>query len=81
MSDASTPAAAPGDVTVLLRRIEGGDLTAAEQILPLVYGELRKLAASRMAQELYAAEEAYRLVMEEGIAFREAYRRVGERYK
>ncbi len=29
---------------------------------------------------LYAAEEAYRLVLEEGIPFREAYRRVGERY-
>jgi argininosuccinate lyase len=30
---------------------------------------------------LHAAEEAYRLVMEEGIPFREAYRRVGERYR
>jgi argininosuccinate lyase len=30
---------------------------------------------------LYAAEEAYRLVLEEGIPFREAYRRVGERYR
>ncbi|HYO15307.1 MAG TPA: argininosuccinate lyase [Thermoanaerobaculia bacterium] len=30
---------------------------------------------------LGAAEEAYRLVLEEGIPFREAYRRVGERYK
>ena len=33
-----------------------------------------------LAPELYAAEEAYRLVLEEGIPFREAYRRVGERY-
>lgn len=31
--------------------------------------------------ELYAAEEAYRMVLEEGIPFREAYRRVGGRYK
>lgn len=30
--------------------------------------------------ELNAAEEAYRLVLEEGIPFREAYRKVGERY-
>jgi argininosuccinate lyase len=34
----------------------------------------------RLDPDLYAAEEAYRLVMEEGIPFREAYRRVGERY-
>lgn len=31
--------------------------------------------------DLDAAEEAYRLVLEEGIPFREAYRRVGERYR
>jgi len=30
---------------------------------------------------LFAAEEAYRLVFEEGISFREAYRRVGERFR
>jgi argininosuccinate lyase len=35
----------------------------------------------RLAPGLRAAEEAYRLVLEEGIPFREAYRRVGERYK
>ncbi len=35
----------------------------------------------RLEPELYAAEEAYRMVLEEGIPFREAYRRVGERYK
>ncbi|HEX5717242.1 MAG TPA: argininosuccinate lyase [Thermoanaerobaculia bacterium] len=33
-----------------------------------------------LAPELNAAEEAYRLVLEEGIPFREAYRRVGERF-
>jgi argininosuccinate lyase len=36
---------------------------------------------TRLAPELYATEEAYRLVLAEGIPFREAYRRVGERYK
>jgi argininosuccinate lyase len=35
----------------------------------------------RLGPELFAAEEAYRLVLEEGIPFREAYRRVGERYR
>ncbi len=35
----------------------------------------------RLDPGLNAAEEAYRLVMEEGIPFREAYRRVGERYQ
>ena len=35
----------------------------------------------RLDPGLYAAEEAYRLVLEEGIPFREAYRRVGEGYR
>jgi RNA polymerase sigma factor (TIGR02999 family) len=39
------------DVTRILRDIENGDPRAAEALLPLVYGELRKLAAQRLAQE------------------------------
>ncbi len=39
------------DVTQILQQIESGDPSAAEQLLPLVYDELRKLAASRMASE------------------------------
>jgi RNA polymerase sigma factor (TIGR02999 family) len=39
------------DVTRILSAIEHGDPHAAEQLLPLVYDELRKLAAERMAQE------------------------------
>ena len=39
------------DVTQILSRIESGDPTAAEQLLPLVYDELRQLAAQRLAQE------------------------------
>jgi RNA polymerase sigma factor (TIGR02999 family) len=39
------------DVTRILSAIEHGDPRAAEQLLPLVYGELRKLAAQRLAQE------------------------------
>src|SRR5262245_50634029 len=39
------------DVTDILSAIEQGDPSAAEQLLPLVYDELRKLAAQRLAQE------------------------------
>lgn len=39
------------DVTRILSAIEEGDPRAAEQLLPLVYDELRKLAAQKMAQE------------------------------
>jgi RNA polymerase sigma factor (TIGR02999 family) len=39
------------DVTRILSAIEDGDCQAAEQLLPLVYDELRKLAAAKMAQE------------------------------
>src|SRR5262245_26543524 len=39
------------DVTKILSKIEAGDLSAAEQLLPLVYDELRKLAAQRMGSE------------------------------
>ncbi|HEY7330526.1 MAG TPA: ECF-type sigma factor [Gemmataceae bacterium] len=39
------------DVTQILNAIEGGDPHAAEQLLPLVYNELRRLAAEKMAQE------------------------------
>ena len=39
------------DVTRILSAIEQGDPKAAEQLLPLVYDELRKLAAQRLAQE------------------------------
>ena len=39
------------DVTRILSQIEQGDPAAAAQLLPLVYGELRKLAAARLAQE------------------------------
>lgn len=39
------------EVTKILSQIEVGDPTAAEKLLPLVYQELRKLAAVRLAQE------------------------------
>jgi RNA polymerase sigma factor (TIGR02999 family) len=39
------------DVTHILTAIEQGDAGASEQLLPLVYDELRKLAAQRLARE------------------------------
>jgi RNA polymerase sigma factor (TIGR02999 family) len=39
------------DITRILGAIEAGDPKAAEELLPLVYDELRKLAASRLAEE------------------------------
>lgn len=39
------------DVTRILSQIESGDPSAADQLLPLVYEELRRLAAARLAQE------------------------------
>jgi RNA polymerase sigma factor (TIGR02999 family) len=39
------------DVTHILSQIESGDPAAAEKLLPLVYAELRKLAAARMSAE------------------------------
>ncbi len=39
------------DVTQILNQIESGDPSAAEQLLPLVYDELRKLAAAKLAHE------------------------------
>lgn len=39
------------DVTRILSRIESGDPHAAEELLPLVYDELRKLASAKMSTE------------------------------
>ncbi len=39
------------DVTRILQALEQGDPRAAEQLLPLVYDELRRLAASKLAKE------------------------------
>ena len=39
------------DITRILSSIEQGDSLAAEQLLPLVYDELRKVAAQKLAQE------------------------------
>jgi len=39
------------DVTQILSRIDSGDPSAAEQLLPLIYDELRRLAAAKLARE------------------------------
>jgi RNA polymerase sigma factor (TIGR02999 family) len=39
------------DITLVLQAIERGEAKASEDLLPLVYEELRRLAAARMAQE------------------------------
>ena len=39
------------DITQILSQIESGDPSAADQLLPLVYQELRKLAAAKLANE------------------------------
>jgi len=57
----------PGDVTFLLRKARGGDAAALDQVLPLVYEELRRLARRKIRAEakghtLHATElvhEAY----------------------
>jgi len=40
------------DVTSILEAAQKGDPKAAEELLPLVYEELRKLAAAKMANEV-----------------------------
>ena len=50
MSDAPELPTA-GNITLLLCRAEQGDTQAAEQILPLVYDELRRAAAAKMSRE------------------------------
>ena len=40
-----------GEITLILQRIDQGDTQAADRLLPLVYEQLRHLAAARMAHE------------------------------
>jgi RNA polymerase sigma factor (TIGR02999 family) len=51
MGGFSGKATAMNDVTRILSQINDGDPSAAEQLLPTVYDELRRLAAKMMAQE------------------------------
>jgi len=52
MSDDSTnPSTPEGDVTRLIERIRGGDGSAEEELFPVVYEELRRIAAAAMMRE------------------------------
>src|SRR5205809_6544807 len=51
MHEHRDPGSAQVEVTRILSAIEEGDPHAAEQLLPLVYDELRQLAAQKLAQE------------------------------
>src|SRR4051812_34264950 len=42
---------APGEVTTLLRRFRSGDQTAQDELINLIYAELRKLAAYKLRGE------------------------------
>lgn len=67
----------PGPITELLQSVRAGDRQASEQLLPLVYDQLRQLAHARMASEspqtlqpTALVHEAYlRLVAGENIAW------------
>lgn len=41
----------PGEITLILQKVEGGDANAASELLTVVYDELRRLAAAKMARE------------------------------
>ena len=61
----------------LFRAVDLGEATLA--VLAHALPEVRFIRENiRMEQDLYATEDAYRIVVEEGLPFREAYRRVGE---
>jgi argininosuccinate lyase len=64
----------------LFRAIDLADATL--EILVHALPEVNFIAENiRMEQQLYATEDAYRMVTEEGLSFREAYRRVGEKLR
>ena len=53
-SDSFSQAPPPGEVTALLQAWRGGDAAALERLIPLVYEELRRLAAQRLRGERHA---------------------------
>ncbi len=64
----------------LFRAIDLAEATLA--VLAHALGEVRFIRENiRMEQDLYATEAAYRMVVDEDVPFREAYRRIGERLR
>ena len=57
------PLSAPSDVTQLLRQWSEGDQEALNRLVPLVYGELRRLAHQRLRRESGEREQPERRVM------------------
>jgi RNA polymerase sigma-70 factor (ECF subfamily) len=51
MTSSSHMASPPGEITQLLKQLSGGSLEAESRLVPLVYDELRKLAARYMRRE------------------------------
>ena len=51
MASSSYKASPPGEITQLLKRLSGGDRAAESRLVPLVYAELRRLAARYMWRE------------------------------
>jgi RNA polymerase sigma factor (TIGR02999 family) len=51
MASSSSTASPPGEITQLLKRLSGGDRAAESRLVPLVYAELRRLAARYMWRE------------------------------
>jgi RNA polymerase sigma factor (TIGR02999 family) len=51
VASARAPTRSAGEITCLLQSIAQGDAQAADRLLPLVYAQLRQLAAMRMARE------------------------------
>ena len=67
--------AAMSDVTRIFDRLSQGEARAAEELLPLVYEELRKLAASKMAHEAPGPTlQPTALVHEAGLRLTESHR-------
>ena len=54
----------PTDITLLLNAVSSGDTRAAEELLPVIYDELRHLAAGKMAREHPQTLQATALVHE-----------------
>ena len=49
--DSDPKSTAPGDVTLLLQRAHDGDRAALDQVMPLLYDDLRRLARRQLARE------------------------------
>src|SRR4051794_2630577 len=49
--NADIPSAQLHEITLAIRKLQGGDPRAADELIPLIYAELRQLARSQLARE------------------------------